>query len=199
MCTADTLLLHVSFPSIYFWSACFHALTPKNWQTQYNHTSRHTVITPAHTRKCHPLPVTLSKPESRKRTPDFVPVPLIHGCFKGAARLKRACTLHSSPPFFFSSAPPCQLRAAQLLEFEWDWRRWEELLKRCWGYIDLTYPCLRVHGAAPCCEEGLCIQRNRQLWSFAENTKPNASDDKNKMLMFFFFFWLAPQHMHKRD
>lgn len=55
----------------------------------------------APTSQCHPLPVTLLKPETRQRTPDFVPVPLIHGCFKGAARLKRACTLHSSPFYIF--------------------------------------------------------------------------------------------------
>lgn len=79
----------------------FPTWPPKNCQTRYENTSRHTVVTLAHTRKCHQLPVTLWKPESRQRTPDFVPVPLIHGCFKGAARLKRACTLHFSPLFFF--------------------------------------------------------------------------------------------------
>lgn len=173
------------FPKHLLLICMFSRPDPKNWQTEYNHTSRHTVIPVAHTRKCHPLPVTLSKPESRQWAPDFVPVPLIHGCFKGGARLKRACTLRSSPRFF-SSAPPRQLWAAQLLEFEWDWRRWEELLKRCRGYIDLTYPCLRVHGATPRCEEGLWIQWNKQLWSFAENTKPNGNDYKNKTLRTFF-------------
>lgn len=140
---------------------------PGSWQTRHDNTSRHTVITLAHTRECHPLPVTPSAPESRQRTPDFVPVPHIHSCFKAAARLKRACTLHFSPLFFFSSsAPPCQLCAAQLLEFEWDGRRWEELLKRCWGYIDLTYPCLRVHGATPHCEEcKFCRKQNQTLMS----------------------------------
>lgn len=98
--------LHVHFFLFLSQISLYHPLvfptwTQKNWRTQYDDTSRHTVITLAHTRKCHPLPVTLSKPESWQRTPDFVPVPHIHGCFKGAARLKRACTLHFSLLSFF--------------------------------------------------------------------------------------------------
>lgn len=66
-------------------------ITPADTQSSLQRTHASVTHSPSHCRNL----------ESRKRTPDFVPVPLIHGCFKGAARLKRACTLHSPPLFFF--------------------------------------------------------------------------------------------------
>lgn len=178
------------FPKYLLLICLFFRPDPKNCQTQYNHTSRHTVITLAHTRKCHPLPVTLSKPESQKRTPDFVPVPLIHGCFKGAARLKRACTLHSSPPFF---SLPRRLANSGPLSC-WNLNETGVDEKNCWrGAGDILIWHTRVY---VCAEQHPAV-RTGFGFSGINSCEVLQKTQKNKMLKV--FFWLAPQHMHKID
>lgn len=73
---------------------------------------------------CHPSPVTVSKPASQQRTPDFVLVSLTRCSFKGIVRLKRGRMLRFFVSYAAAAGPLCSLHP---LEFEWD--RWEEWRK----------------------------------------------------------------------
>lgn len=124
----------------------------------YNHTQGPTRR--QHHNTCimrHPSPVTVSKPASQQRTPDFVLVSLTRYSFKGIVRLKRG----RMPRFFMSYAaaagPLCSLH---LPEFEWD--RWEEWRQR---NRDGVHMCVCVQGATCFCYRSV----SRKQWCIISN------------------------------